>query len=205
MILDGKPQKAYTNIGTHPGPRLDPLFPGAPEGLLLAEAAPRSESEERILSRALVDTMARSIGNHLGQVNDQIDALADPLWSKSAGGWPAWQHLLHAISVADLFVPGPLAAPPAGVAPDALKLKAVGGAAPPREAAKAYLGAVRQKVDAYVKSLSDDDLLKPNQALPPLGLDWNNLFTLGVLASHTAYHVGHGDALLRLEGLPGVF
>jgi hypothetical protein len=156
------------------------------------------------LSREIVDTLAACVKNNLGLLSALSEALPEPLWTKSAGGWPAWQHILHAINGTDLFTPGPATPPPDGVSPDVLQFKMQGSTAPINDVAKGYLAKVREKVDSFIENLSDDKLLEPNEGALALGLRLNLVATLALLSSHTAYHLGHGDALLRLEGLPGI-
>jgi hypothetical protein len=152
-----------------------------------------------------VESLFGPVKSNLDQLAALIEALPDALWAKSAGGWPAWQHVVHAIGASDLFTSGPATPPPAGLAPETIQLKSVGAVAPDKAAVKGYLAAVRSKVEAHAAALDDEALSRPNEATAAIGLPWNQATTLSILASHAAYHVGHGDALLRLEGLPGVF
>jgi hypothetical protein len=157
------------------------------------------------MPRSITESLSQAAKSNLGLLSALIEALPDALWAKKAGAWPVWQHVIHAVSGADLFTPGQPAAPPAGLTPDILQLKAVGPEAPAKAAAKAYLEAVLAKFEAFAATLNDAGLTAPNQALAAIGLPWDLATTLAALGSHTAYHVGYGDALLRGEGLPGVF
>ena len=157
------------------------------------------------MSRAIVDSLADSANKSFELLSNLIDALPDALWVKSAGGWPTWQHVAHCVSGADLFVPGPQTPAPAGLTAEILQLKTAGSEPPAKEVMKAYLAAVVAKVESFVKTMDDAALPNLNDGLAAIGLPWDLTTTLAVLASHTTYHLGHGDALLRQEGLPWVF
>jgi uncharacterized damage-inducible protein DinB len=88
---------------------------------------------------------------------------------------------------------------------DVLTLDAAGDDAPARDAVKAYLAAVRAKVEAFAKTIDDSALPDPNEALVQAGLGWSIGQSLLAVSSHASYHLGHGDALLRSEGRPGIF
>jgi hypothetical protein len=157
------------------------------------------------MSRSITDSLIAAATGSLGQISALIDALPHGLWDRPIGGWPAWQHAIHAIWGDEFFTPGQPVAPPAGLSPDVLQLKAIGMSPPPKSEVKAYLAAVTAKIEAFGKTVVDADLSKPNVNTAKIGLDWNLATTLSVLSSHPSYHLGYGDALLRSESLPGVF
>ena len=150
-------------------------------------------------------SLAATVKAYSNQLNALFNALPDSLWAGSAGAWPAWQHVAHAIWVVDVFVPGPSVAAPEGLGEDTLKLEAKGAPAPSKEALKAYFDLAMAKFDKFAASLADSDLASPNEAVAALGIPWNNAATLGSLGGHFSYHVGYCDALLTSQGLPGVF
>lgn len=157
----------------------------------------------------MTHSVANSLGavtfGCLGQLGELIAALPDRLWVKDTGGWPAWQHIVHSIATADVFIPGQSTPPPDDMTEEILDLREVGLAPPDKSTVMSYLETVQIKLDAFVKSLADTDLLEANEQLAQIGLPFNLAMTLSALGGHTSYHVGYGDALLRSEGLPGVF
>lgn len=157
------------------------------------------------MSRVITNSIVANTGNCIGQLAALIDAAPDDVWLMPAGAWPLWQHVIHAIWASDFFTPGPATPSPGNLPLDVIQLKMVGIDGPTKNEAKDYLAAVRAKVDAFTASLDDASLAKANEATAKIGLNWDLATTLCALGSHAAYHVGHGDALLRAEGLPGVF
>jgi hypothetical protein len=141
----------------------------------------------------------------LSQLSGQIDSLPAELWIKPVGGWPAWQHVVHAISTVDLFIPGEPVEPPAGLSAEVLELEIQGSNAPAQALIAGYLGAVRDRLDVLVRSIEDGALTGENLKLAEIGLPFNLAMSLAGLATHASYHVGHIDALLRDHGLEGVF
>ena len=157
------------------------------------------------MSGSVVKSLGAITLTCLGQLALLIDALTDELWTSHTGGWPAWQHVIHSISTGDLFIPGPPTPAPPGLSKEALDLTAAADRVPTKEEAENYLAAVEAKLDDFIKSLGDGDLLHANERLSEIGLPFNLAMTLSALGGHTSYHVGYGDALLRDRGLPGVY
>ena len=78
--------------------------------------------------------------------------------------------------------------------------------APDKALVKALAEKAKAATDTYVTGLDDTALPKPNKHVSSaLGRPVSHVATLGMLASHTLYHVGSCDAALRDHGLPGVF
>jgi hypothetical protein len=157
------------------------------------------------MTRSVTDSLAASVAGSLNQIGAFIDAAPDAVWSAKTGGWPAWQHVVHSVMAGDLFTPGDPVPAPAGLTPDVLGLKAKAEGTLPKDEARKYLKAVLAKIDGYAKTLTDSDLSKTNEKAKSIGLDWDVTKTFAVLTSHPSYHLGYLDALLRGEGLPGIF
>jgi uncharacterized damage-inducible protein DinB len=157
------------------------------------------------LPKAITESLAKTALGYAGQLEALIDALPETLWEKKAGAWPAWQHIVHAASCFDFFLPGSPTPPPAGLGQDVVMLNAPGPEAPAKEEVKSYLSKCSEKIKAFASSLDDSKLSEPNGHLESFGIKWNMAETLANLAAHSAYHLGYGDALLRAEGLAGIF
>ncbi|MDR1657855.1 MAG: DinB family protein [Deltaproteobacteria bacterium] len=157
------------------------------------------------MSRQTVDSLASSAYGALDLLSALIDAASDNLWEEKIGGWPLWQHLIHALWGNDFFTPGPAAPAPEGLSAEVLQLKTIGTQAPAKERVKIYLRDVRTKIEGFVSGLDDAGLVLPNEKTKAIGLDWDITKTMVILSSHPYYHLGYGDTLLRNHGLAGVF
>jgi hypothetical protein len=157
------------------------------------------------MSRAVTDSLANCALGSLGQIGQLIDALPEGLWTKTAGAWPVWQHIVHAAWACDFFSQAPYVPAPASLSQDVIQLKAVEPKAPDKAEIKKFVEGVTEKVKTFFASLDDSKLALPNEPLAKIGLKWDIAQTLSSISSHCAYHLGYGDALLRSEGLAGVF
>jgi hypothetical protein len=157
------------------------------------------------MSRETVDSLAAGAYDALALLKSLIDQLPDNLWAESTGSWPIWQHIAHALWGNDFFTPGPEVPAPKGLSVEILRLMDKGTDTPTKAQISSYLGEIRAKIETWVKSLSDSDLNKPNEKAKSIGLDWNLTRTFSILVAHPYYHIGYGDALLRDNGLSGVF
>ncbi|MDR2442051.1 MAG: DinB family protein [Deltaproteobacteria bacterium] len=157
------------------------------------------------MSRETVDSLAAGAFDALGLLKSLIDQLPDNLWTEPIGTWPVWQHIVHALWGNDFFTPGPAVPAPEGLSIEVLRLMDKGTNAPTKAQISAYLADVRTKIENFAKGVSDSDLNQPNEKAKSIGLDWNLTRTFAILVSHPYYHIGYGDALMRNNGLSGVF
>jgi uncharacterized damage-inducible protein DinB len=88
---------------------------------------------------------------------------------------------------------------------DVIHFKTVGTQQVPKKVLLDYCQAVAAKVETFLKGLNDEDLTKPNENTAKIGLKWNLGRTLLMLTAHPYYHLGYGDAVLRNNGLAGIF
>jgi uncharacterized damage-inducible protein DinB len=127
------------------------------------------------------------------------------VWEEKAGRWSVWQHVAHVASSASLFVPGPALPMPEGLTAEICQLKVVAGPPIGQRILLGYLKAAVAKATAFLGTLDDQDLPRPNEACRAIGLDWTVTKTLSVLYAHALYHLGHADAVLRARDHKGIF
>lgn len=138
-----------------------------------------------------------------------LSVCPDDIWLETIGGYPVWQHIAHAVMVADIFVcrEGQELAPfPGELTMETLFLEHIGKNPITKDQLKEYAIKVKSHIDEMYNSLSDEDLVKKNVALSEkLGRDCSLGGTLILLARHSGYHLGACDSALRNHGLPGVY
>lgn len=159
------------------------------------------------MSNPIVSAAQGPFQNAFGLLSKYIDDCPEEIWKEKNGGWPVWQQVVHALSAITFFVdqPGDASIVPPCAA-DVAQLAAQGTTPASKADVKAYAGKCKARADAYIASLSDGDLAALNDALTArIGFPVPHVSTLGMLASHTLYHLGSCDAALRDHGIPGVF
>ncbi|MDD4700767.1 MAG: DinB family protein [Desulfovibrio sp.] len=136
-----------------------------------------------------------------------IDTCPDKIWGEKRGGWPFWQQVAHTLAVLNFLTLAENEEPlPSPCDTDTLMLKVQGSCVMGKDAMRTYAESVRVSVDAWLAGISDSDLANVNTLLSKkMGRDIALGATIAMLASHTCYHVGSCDAVLRENGLPGVF
>ena len=108
--------------------------------------------------------------------------------------------------VPDFFTRGEQDPLPAPAAPDVLMLSAQGRDVADKAAVRAYMAAVKARVDAWLERLDDAGLNAKDERLSAaLGFAVDAMWIVVMLSAHTQYHLGSCDAALRDHGLPGVF
>ncbi|MDR1298572.1 MAG: DinB family protein [Deltaproteobacteria bacterium] len=158
------------------------------------------------MSRDIVDALADSANDSLNLLQKLIEAVPEDLWSAKAGSWPLWQHVAHVVSgVAGFFLPVDELPFPAPLTAEIVHFKVAGSGTVDKKVISDYLKASQAKLEAFAATLTDADLARPNEKVLPLGIKWNLARSLAILSGHALYHLGHGDALLRGRGLPGIF
>lgn len=157
------------------------------------------------MSREITEAALQPFENAYDLLSRYIEVCPEEIWKETNGGWPVWQQVCHTISALHFFTGIPAEGLPC--APDESRLSRVSTApAPGREIMKALAEKARAAVSAYAAGLDDSALARPNEQISSvLGRQVSHVAILGMLASHTLYHVGSCDAALRDHGLPGVF
>lgn len=159
------------------------------------------------MSRVVVDSLKSPIDQAFGLLARFIEVCPENIWNEKSGGWPIWQQIYHSLIAVNLFADLLHAAPwPALAEADVCGLRAVGATALPKERVRAACVEAKALVDQYVAALADEDLPKRNETVfKKINLEMSHAATLSLLAGHTLYHLGAGDAALRDHGLAGVF
>ena len=158
------------------------------------------------MSRDIVMAVQVPFQNAFALLERYIDVCPDDIWNEKNGGWPVWQQLYHALTAIDFFV-GQVGTPSDWPFDQATgSLTVVSEQHLSREAAKKLAGEAKARADAYVAGLADADLAAREPRLSAVfGSDVTHGAIVGMLVSHTLYHVGSCDAALRDHGLKGVF
>ena len=158
------------------------------------------------MSRTLTTAAAVPFAHAWSLLEAYMDACPEAVWEEKNGGWPVWQQMLHAVTVLDFFTCGDQPLLPAPAPQDVLMLTVQGTEKVDKAGLRAYMAAVRGRVDAWLAALDDAALSVKNERLSAaLGFEVSAMWVLVMLASHTQYHLGSCDAALRDHGLPGVF
>jgi uncharacterized damage-inducible protein DinB len=159
------------------------------------------------MSKAVVSTMQAGFARTMGMIREFISVCPDTLWGKKFAGWPVWQQLYHGLSAVELFALEEGQTGTAALAPaDVGSLKTQGAAALGKQQMLEFATAMEEAANRFCASLDDAKLGEPQKALSAkFGAPMNNAAALGLLNSHTMYHLGCCDAALREHGLKGVF
>lgn len=159
------------------------------------------------MAKAITQGLEDTIMHAFGLVNEFIKVCPDTIWSKKFGAWPVWQQIFHPFASIDFFL-RPIDAQPEPdlFAPGIAELKISLNDAPSKDMIKAYVEKAQARVAQYIAGLDDAALAAKNEGLSArFNREVNHARTLGLIASHTMYHLGCCDAALREEGIPGVF
>lgn len=158
------------------------------------------------MSRIATLSAAAPFAHAWGLLEAYLDACPEEIWAEKNGGWPVWQQFLHAVMVLDFFTCGEKTLLPAPATQEELMLSAQGREPADKAAVRAYMAAVKLRVDDWLAALDDAGLPVKNERLSTaLGFPVDAMWILVMLSAHTQYHLGSCDAALRDHGLPGVF
>ncbi|MDR1486789.1 MAG: DinB family protein [Deltaproteobacteria bacterium] len=157
------------------------------------------------MSRTIVETLIPAINNSTALLKKLIDACPENIWNEKIGGWPVWQHVTHSVSASDLFAPGPRTSFKEPLTPELVRMAVPGNQPVPKSVVLEYFQDVEKKVSDFLASVTDEDLPKANENTAKVGLNWTLGQTLMNFSSHQLYHLGYADALLRNNGLKGIY
>ncbi|MDR0548861.1 MAG: DinB family protein [Deltaproteobacteria bacterium] len=158
------------------------------------------------MASVMTDTLLKLSDDYFGMQAKFLEACPEDLWVQKFANWPIWQYFWHVLWINDRFLPGPITPNPAGTTDDSALFKTQNDPVLPlAEAVKGWT-AQKPKTDAFIRSLSDKDLLARNEDVFKLiGVDWTNVVSVIKLHSHAFYHLGTFDAALRGKGLAGIY
>jgi uncharacterized damage-inducible protein DinB len=78
--------------------------------------------------------------------------------------------------------------------------------APEKEVVRRFGALMKERADAYLDRLSDNELGAANEGLSSrMRKEMTHASTAALLSGHILYHLGAADAALREQGLKGVF
>lgn len=159
------------------------------------------------MSREIVIAVQEPFQHAFSLLETFIEICPEAIWKETNGGWPVWQQVYHALTALDFFVRAPDAAElETPLPPDVGGLMKTNTETLSQEQANAFAATAKLRAEAYISALVDTDLARENTGLTHrIGRKMSHGATLGMLASHTLYHVGSVDAALRDHGLKGVF
>lgn len=117
-----------------------------------------------------------------------IEICPDNVWQETSGGWPVWQQICHAVSALDFFVGAPgNTPPPLPVPPAVIGLESQGTKVLSREILLKLTAAAKLRVEAYISTLTDEQLPKKNEGFSlRMGMEVSHGATLACWR-HTFY------------------
>ncbi|MDR2934723.1 MAG: DinB family protein [Candidatus Adiutrix sp.] len=159
------------------------------------------------MPQVIVNALKPPVDNAFGLLLKFIEVCPDEIWAEKSGGWPVWQQIYHAITAVDLFVEAPgTAAAELLAEPAVAQLAAAAERTVPRDKVKAACVRAKALADKYLSALADEALPQRNETpFKKINFELTHAATVALLASHTLYHLGAGDAALRNHNLKGVF
>jgi len=135
-------------------------------------------------------------------LNQIIEVCPDDVWNKKAGGYYFWQQLYHCFACADIFI-----MPKGGALenPDIALFKTELQSAMSKEEVKKFGSKMKGKADAWIESLDDAALCEIHEGFSEKrGSPVTNALAFTAMISHSSYHIGSCDAILRDNGQKGV-
>jgi len=159
------------------------------------------------MSQNIVNSLKPQVDNAFGLLNQFIEICPAEIWAEKSGGWPVWQQIYHAVVAVGLFVEVPgQSAPEFLASPEVCQLAVAAEETVPQDKVKAACTGAKALIDQYLATLKDEDLPQRNEApFKKIKFELSHAGTVTLLAAHTLYHLGAGDAALRNHGLKGVF
>jgi uncharacterized damage-inducible protein DinB len=159
------------------------------------------------MSQVIVNALKPQVDNAYGLLLKFIEVCPDEIWAEKSGGWPVWQQIYHAVACVDLFVEAPGEAAAELLAePEEVRLAKAAERTAPRDKVKAACVRAKALVDKYLAALQDEALAQRNETpFKKIKFELTHAATVALLAAHTLYHLGAGDAALRNHNLKGVF
>ena len=159
------------------------------------------------MSKAITQSLEGIVRHSFGLVDEFLKVCPDAVWAQPYGKWPVWQQLYHAFSAMDFFLrPKDAPAAPSPVPAPVGNLAEVAVDVPSKQLIHDFIHKAQAQALEYIAGLDDAALADNNEGMSArMGRDMTHAATLGLLASHTMYHLGCCDAALRQNGLQGVF
>lgn len=159
------------------------------------------------MSNSIVMAAQGPFQNAYGLVTKFIEVCPEEIWNEKNGGWPVWQQVVHNLSAFCFLTDKPGDEPiPTPCEPEVARLLVQGTTPATKAEVTAYAEKCKARADAYIAGLTDADLTAINEPLTArIGFPMPHAAVLGMLASHTLYHLGSCDAALRDHCIPGVF
>ena len=156
----------------------------------------------------VIECFSEDFERAFGLLESQIDMCPEHLWESKAGGYPYWQHLLHAFACMEFYaLPEGSGALTLTSEPfDVVLLTAAPERAMSKDEVRALAAKVGQAARAFIARQSIDTL---NAAHPLMTQRRNKPQTmqhaLMALGRHALYHVGCLDTFLREHTGKGVY
>ena len=137
----------------------------------------------------------------------QIEEASPEVWIGNAGRFYYWQHIYHAFACIDLFILPPGQDMETGsYSREVVMFREIPKEIPSKDAIREYGKKKKANADAWVDSLSDEDLPKTHEGMTSRRNEaFSNARALSNLIAHNFYHVGCNDTTLRENGHEGVY
>jgi hypothetical protein len=159
------------------------------------------------MSQNIVNALKGPIDRSFGLLAEFIKVCPENIWAEKNGGWPVWQQVYHALTTVDFFIGKEGESPFSALAEvEVGSLRKIAAHPIAKGILSELLTAIKQKVDNYAASLTDEQLPTINEGLfKRANMEMSQAATLSMLSGHTLYHLGACDSALRNNGLNGVF
>ena len=141
-----------------------------------------------------------------GLMLKQIEVCPDELWNRRVGGWIFWQQVMHSIACVELFVLPEGQAGENRFSRDDMLLLRDSDERPSKAELLEMAGKMKELADSYIDNTTSAQLgdIEPGMTRR-LGRESTRQNAIMALIRHCCYHLGCCDAILRENGIPGVY
>lgn len=158
------------------------------------------------MSDPIIEGFRAEFDRFFDLLEKQIETCPDDLWTRKAGGFVVWQQFFHSLACILLFAGSEDVFTSLGYSPQVMMLSGESDKVMSREEMRTLAQKAKQKAHAFFDGQSTATLTEKNEGLSKgLGRDMTNQTAAIALIRHNCYHLGGCDAVLRDNGLPGVY
>lgn len=142
-----------------------------------------------------------------GLMEQQITMCPEAVWMRKAGGWPFWQQIFHTVMLSEFYALAEgLPSAQDRFSPEVVMLSQEPDGCMTKEEMLALSGRMKALVHEFMGGLTVEDLTREHPRLSKVfGRSVSNQFALIGAIRHYCYHLGCCDAILRDNGLKGVY
>ncbi|SHN62694.1 hypothetical protein [Desulfovibrio litoralis] len=137
----------------------------------------------------------------------QIIIIPDSLWNKTLGGYPLWQQFFHTLACIELYaLPDNQPSEQTFHTKEIVMLSGITNDIINKEDMLIFAQKMKKQALNFIEDMSLEKLTKKhNRTSTALKKECTNQYALIGLIRHICYHLGCCDALLRENGIKGVY